>query len=646
VQVCRSIILLLLAAGIGACAHAPALMDLGAERSQKLLAAEPATPTQLLQRGWVRLVRKNDLAGALKDFQKAHGSFAPNQGAMQSLCRLGEGFVHLVRADLDAALGVFLKALESNPYSPEGLAAAVQLRELAYQIHRGHERISGNLRRLLDRVPPLPLETARALRKVLYEGALRKGDWAEADRLKAEMGVPPFWRTAHPFGRHPLVDFESGFPPEQAPLWSLKQPEAVPAWPESGVLALDGTGREGLAYAETYFKAHGPTNLSLRIESDDPWTLLLDDVPLHTRAGHQKTLPRVVHLPFGVPAGWHRVVFKVPLRTQKVQLAVELTAADGRPAPVEWWTEGQAPPKYPAGSRVNPVPAARTMRARLAARAREHPDDPLAPLLAAHLDWEDGDLSAAKLHLAAAQARTPEFALPHYLLGLLLLDDPTIPFRIDMVRSRKHLQRALRLCPDMLLARFRLALLDMEEGKHLEALATLEELKARRPGVFIWSFFQGRIYEKLGWQLETGNAYRSALARVPDHHESLRRLLLRAMQNGAADEATRLATVLESLGSGEQSLVKLWISRDQFDRARSLLDRVIRRFPSTLAPRLALFDLLIDREELRAAGKVIERAERIRPRSPDVLERRADLLDRSEERRVGKECRSRWSPYH
>ena len=25
---------------------------------------------------------------------------------------------------------------------------------------------------------------------------------------------------------------------------------------------------------------------------------------------------------------------------------------------------------------------------------------------------------------------------------------------------------------------------------------------------------------------------------------------------------------------------------------------------------------------------------------------RADVMDRSEERRVGKECRSRWSPYH
>src|ERR1039457_1013201 len=37
-------------------------------------------------------------------------------------------------------------------------------------------------------------------------------------------------------------------------------------------------------------------------------------------------------------------------------------------------------------------------------------------------------------------------------------------------------------------------------------------------------------------------------------------------------------------------------------------------------------------------------------RTPDLelgIERRADTAgDRSEERRVGKECRSRWSPYH
>jgi len=628
VRACRPAIALLLFAGIGACAHAPGLMDLPAERCKEVLASPPETPAQFLQRGWARLVSKNDLCGALEDFKKAHGSFAPDQGSLQALGKLGEGFVNLVRADLDAGLGAFLEALEANPQAPEGLAAAVQLRELAYQINGGHERIIDRLRSLLDSTPPPPPETARELRKILYEGALRKGDWAGVDRISTEMGVPPFWKTAHPFGRYPLVDFDSAFPPEQAPLSSLKKPRTVPAWPQSGVLVLDGEGREGLLYAETFFRTRSPVSLSLRIESDESWTLLVDDVPLHTRAGHRQTLARVVHLPIGVAAGWHRLVLKIPLREQETQLSVELTAADGRPAPVEWWTEGQAGPDYPAGSRINPVPAEPAMRSRLADRARKHPGDPLAPMLAAHLDWEDGDLSAAKRHLATALQRAPEFALPHYLLGLLLLDDPTIPFRIDMVQSRKHLQRALRLCPDMLLARFRLALLDMEEGKYPEALATLEELKARRPGVFIWSFFQGSIYEKLGWQLETERAYRAALAVLPDHHESLRRLLARAISNGAAAEATRLAAAMESLGHWEQSLVKLWISRNQFDRARSLLTRIIGRFPSFLEPHLALFDLLVDRDDLRAAEEAIARAERVRPTNPDVLERRADLLER------------------
>ena len=31
---------------------------------------------------------------------------------------------------------------------------------------------------------------------------------------------------------------------------------------------------------------------------------------------------------------------------------------------------------------------------------------------------------------------------------------------------------------------------------------------------------------------------------------------------------------------------------------------------------------------------------------PEMTKRQVELLLRSEERRVGKECRSRWSPYH
>jgi len=40
------------------------------------------------------------------------------------------------------------------------------------------------------------------------------------------------------------------------------------------------------------------------------------------------------------------------------------------------------------------------------------------------------------------------------------------------------------------------------------------------------------------------------------------------------------------------------------------------------------------------------KAWQVRQTHPDTLAALDRLLDRSEERRVGKECRSRWSPYH
>src|SRR3712207_7931484 len=48
----------------------------------------------------------------------------------------------------------------------------------------------------------------------------------------------------------------------------------------------------------------------------------------------------------------------------------------------------------------------------------------------------------------------------------------------------------------------------------------------------------------------------------------------------------------------------------------------------------------LDREALD------RRVERRRSRLDRLLQLRRDVGERSEERRVGKECRSRWSPYH
>ena len=71
----------------------------------------------------------------------------------------------------------------------------------------------------------------------------------------------------------------------------------------------------------------------------------------------------------------------------------------------------------------------------------------------------------------------------------------------------------------------------------------------------------------------------------------------------------------------------------------------------------ALPVLIVDGETIHDSTRIIERLERLRPEpalypSDEAARRRAlaleDFFDeeRSEERRVGKECRSRWSPYH
>ena len=41
-----------------------------------------------------------------------------------------------------------------------------------------------------------------------------------------------------------------------------------------------------------------------------------------------------------------------------------------------------------------------------------------------------------------------------------------------------------------------------------------------------------------------------------------------------------------------------------------------------------------------------ELADYMLPRKADIVKKRSRGEKRSEERRVGKECRSRWSPYH
>ena len=51
-----------------------------------------------------------------------------------------------------------------------------------------------------------------------------------------------------------------------------------------------------------------------------------------------------------------------------------------------------------------------------------------------------------------------------------------------------------------------------------------------------------------------------------------------------------------------------------------------------------------DKQFLITVRSVLESIEPVVEKHPEYV--KAGVLERSEERRVGKECRSRWSPYH
>src|SRR2546430_6182253 len=59
-----------------------------------------------------------------------------------------------------------------------------------------------------------------------------------------------------------------------------------------------------------------------------------------------------------------------------------------------------------------------------------------------------------------------------------------------------------------------------------------------------------------------------------------------------------------------------------------------------------LHDFLEKVSDLLVEIKVIEAPIRLVRREFGALRKKKQALNRSEERRVGKECRSRWSPYH
>lgn len=553
----------------------------------------------------------NDLEAA------ARHTNAPGSPALSAVVR---GLAYLMLAEFASARDAFLQAVESEPRSEAAQLGAIQLHELLHQLPGGHQQARARLTAVLQGSPAPPAELARTLRLILVEDTLRAGEIDRAAAIERDMGIPPSWLVQVPFGRHPLLDLDRDLaPPPGRPAVHL------PA--DGGRLVLRAEPRPGVAWARTWFRPRSGEPLLLRIESSTSWVAYLDGVAVHHHPAHRRVLPRVTWLGLPVSSGWHELLLKIAVRQEEEVLGVELVAAGGTPRAAEFGgrpaaAETERTRRPPA--ETQPVELARH---RLAQRAERNPDDPLAPALAALADWEDGDLARARRGLRQSLARAPDFALPHYLLALILLDDPRVPYRIDMARSRRHLDRAAALCPRMLLARFRTALLESAQGRHTEALGALARLERERPGLFLWPYYRGQAFERLGWDRDADCAYRLALERLPDQPELLAHMFERAVQLHDARTARQLALRLESLGHMSPDVAAFWQTRGQTERARGMLESIIRHHPARLEPRLDLVDLSMRTGALERATTALDEIAKLSPAAPRVLRRRIDLLD-------------------
>jgi len=84
-------------------------------------------------------------------------------------------------------------------------------------------------------------------------------------------------------------------------------------------------------------------------------------------------------------------------------------------------------------------------------------------------------------------------------------------------------------------------------------------------------------------------------------------------------------------------------SRQQSDELQSLIaaSKEERAALSTMLTQVQLHGA-----KIVAAGKTLQEVEEKAVKAQGRLDELNERLGRSEERRVGKECRSRWSPYH
>ena len=254
------------------------------------------------------------------------------------------------------------------------------------------------------------------------------------------------------------------------------------------------------------------------------------------------------------------------------------------------------------------------------------------------------------LQLSPAEERRAE-ALAHYGAGV------SLELTRGVEAAVPEYEKALELDPRNVSLAIKLTKIHLSRNDAEKARALLEPITRENPGAADAWFWLGVAYKDGNRNLPGAiAAWQRTLKIAPATIEASQGLMEVYLQQKQTDEALK---ILDRAWQQKSQNSRYWVRLGALYAAAlkqapeahqsSHKGRVLQCFEKALAlaPRdiEALFALAAAYEADGQTQKAAEMFAKILAQRPDEMAIRMKLA-RSEERRVGKECRSRWSPYH
>ncbi|MGI5864279.1 MAG: tetratricopeptide repeat protein, partial [Myxococcales bacterium] len=473
-------------------------------------------------------------------------------------------------------------------------------------------------------------DAAFLLRLTAARARRNRGDDEGANAMFAEAGVVDRALLLGPYSAFHYLEWDTAFPPERSelggegPLGPIVPRQASAP---DGHFALWGEATAADVYywaSDVIVPADGV--YQARASGKGTFEVFVDGASAFERRGFEAWLPESMVVDVPLTAGRHRFAVKVARGTERGDLWLALSRADGKPAGLVFSAAHGAfeapPPLFAKATSAWETAAA------LAEALEPEAGRVLADFVAARDAMRRDDQGARALADELAE-KHPSAALLT-LRGEAMLADPSLPRRTASGRARRDFERALALDPNEASVLQRLSAHARNEGRLDEAAEYLERARAAAsPKSWRVLMSELRLAEARGMDALGQDAARRALALEPGLCDATKLLYELARRHEAVFEADRRLDELSGCPGHLGRKAEHLRHRGDLAGARALFERLSAQTPLLPGPRQEAARLASALGTPAEAAAVWSALSRMWPHSAAFHKRRAEALEQA-----------------